>query len=134
MYLLDTNILLELLLKRQRFEDVEKFMRQTPRENLNISDFALFSLGIALFRRKMHGIFSKVVEDLLINGGLGIVRLDAEDIDKISQISMRFGLDYDDAYQCVAAEKHNLIIVSFDRHFDRTDRGRRTPEDILQGS
>jgi hypothetical protein len=96
MYLLDTNILLELLLKRQRYEEVAKFMRQTPRESLNISDFALFSLGIALFRRKMHGIFSEVVEDLLINGGLGIVRLDAEDMDRISQISIRFGLDYDD--------------------------------------
>ena len=41
-------------------------------------------------------------------------------------------MDYDDAYQYAVAEKHNLIIVSLDRHFDMTDRGRRTPDEILK--
>jgi predicted nucleic acid-binding protein len=36
------------------------------------------------------------------------------------------GLDFDDAYQYVAAEKHSMALVSFDADFDRTDRGRRT--------
>ncbi len=134
MYLLDTNILLELLLKRQKYMEVEAFLRQTPRESLKISDFSLYSLGIVLFRRKMHGLFSKVVEDLLINGGIGIIRLVAEDLDGVSQSSKRFNLDYDDAYQYTVAEKYNLIIVSLDRHFDRTDRGRRTPEELLRAS
>ena len=80
----------------------------------------------------MHGLFSKVVNDLLINGGIGILRLGAEDMDKISRISRKFNLDYDDAYQYAVAEKHNLIIVSLDRHFDMTDRGRRTPDEILK--
>jgi hypothetical protein len=42
-----------------------------------------------------------------------------------------FNLDFDDAYQYVAAEKHDLTLVSFDADFDRTDRGRKTPADIL---
>ena len=29
------------------------------------------------------------------------------------------------------AEKHDLTLVSFDADFDRTDRGRKTPADIL---
>ena len=134
MYLLDTNIFLELLLKRQRYAEVEAILRQTPRQSLKVSDFSLYSLGIALFRRKMQDIFSRVVEDLLINGGMGIMRLGAEDMDLISQNSRRFNLDYDDAYQYAVAEKYNLIIVSLDKHFDRTDRGRRTPEDLLRAS
>jgi hypothetical protein len=36
-------------------------------------------------------------------------------------------LDFDDAYQYTAAEKHNLILLSFDTDFDRTSRGRKTP-------
>ena len=43
------------------------------------------------------------------------------------------GLDFDDAYHYAAAEKHNLIIVSFDRDFDRTERGRQIPAEVLQG-
>ena len=71
MYLLDTNILLELLLKRHKYK--EAFLRLTPQESLKISDFSLYSIGIVLFGRKMHGLFSKVVNDLLINGGIGIL-------------------------------------------------------------
>ena len=43
------------------------------------------------------------------------------------QVSRRFGLGFDDAYQYVAAERCGLTIVSFDRDFDRTERGRKTP-------
>lgn len=39
----------------------------------------------------------------------------------ISQSTKRFNLDYDDAYQYAVAEKHNPIVVSLDRHFDRTE-------------
>jgi len=44
----------------------------------------------------------------------------------------RMKLDFDDAYQYVAAEKHNLTLVSFDADFDRTDRGRKTPAELLE--
>jgi predicted nucleic acid-binding protein len=82
----------------------------------------------------MHGLFLKVVQDLLIKGGIGIMRLGAEDMGMISESSKRFNLDYDDSYQYVVAEKYNLIVVSLDKHFDRTGRGRRTPEELLRAS
>jgi len=41
-----------------------------------------------------------------------------------------FKLDFDDAYQYIAAEKYDLTIVSFDSDFDRTTRGRKTPSEI----
>jgi len=44
----------------------------------------------------------------------------------------QFNLDFDDAYQYVAAEKHNLAIVSFDSNFDRTERGRKNPAEVLK--
>jgi predicted nucleic acid-binding protein len=42
-----------------------------------------------------------------------------------------FGLDFDDAYQYVAAERFGTVLVSFDSDFDRTKRGRKSPEMLL---
>jgi len=47
------------------------------------------------------------------------------------EIMRKFGLDFDDAYQYVAAERHDLLIVSFDSDFDRTERRRKTPADLI---
>lgn len=35
------------------------------------------------------------------------------------------------AYQYVVADRHNAIIVSLDKDFDRTERGRQTPAQVL---
>ncbi len=32
----------------------------------------------------------------------------------------------------MAAEKYGLTIISFDSDFDRTEQGRKTPEDVLR--
>jgi hypothetical protein len=49
----------------------------------------------------------------------------------VAESRERLHLDFDDAYQYVAAEKHDLTLISFDADFDRTERGRKTPADIL---
>ncbi len=132
MYLLDTNILLELLLNQKRADEVERLLLETPPEMLCISEFSLDSIGVALVRRVMHDIFLKAVEDMLLVGGIRLIRLGPEDMQKVIQASRRFKLDYDDAYQYALAEKYNLILVSFDSDFDRTKRGKATPTDILK--
>jgi len=48
----------------------------------------------------------------------------------VIQIALKFGLDFDDAYQCAAADHYGLTIVSFDSDFDRTEKGRKTPDDV----
>jgi len=44
----------------------------------------------------------------------------------------RFGLDFDDAYQYCVAEREHAAIVSFDAHFDQTDRRRLSPTQVLR--
>jgi predicted nucleic acid-binding protein len=134
MYLLDTNILLELLLDQEKADQVERFLRRLSPNHLYLSECALYSLGIILFRRRHHNVFLRAVQDLLVTGGMGLARLEIEDMQDIVQAAQKFRLDFDDAYQYVAAEKYDLIIVSFDGDFDRTERGRKTPADILQAS
>ena len=51
----------------------------------------------------------------------------------LAEMAPRFNLDFGDAYQYVVAERYGLTIVSFDSDFDRTERGRKTPKDLLEG-
>lgn len=131
MYLLDTNIILEFLLDQDKADEIERFLHATSPEHLYLSEFALYSLGIVLFRHKRYEAFWHSVKDLLVTGGIRLLRLGVEDMRDITQVAQRFNLDFDDAYQYVAAEKYDLTLVSFDSDFDRTERGRRTPVEIL---
>jgi len=133
MYLFDTNIILELLLDQDRAEEVERFLRNTSPEQLYLSEFALYSLGIILFRYRRHDAFLQIVQDLLTTNRIRLVRLGEAETQSIVRAARRFNLDFDDAYQYVTAERYNLTIVSFDGDFDRTERGRRTPEAVLAG-
>jgi predicted nucleic-acid-binding protein len=58
MYLVDTNIILELLLDQDKADEVEQFLLASPREKLHISEFALYSVGIVLFNRKLLDTFA----------------------------------------------------------------------------
>ena len=67
---------------------------------------------------------------MLLNAGVEIVALFAEEMAAIGQAAQRFDLDFDDAYQYAVAEHYDLTIISFDADFDRTARGRRTPDQV----
>jgi predicted nucleic acid-binding protein len=132
MYLIDTNIILELLLNQTRSDEVDKFLRTNPLENLYISDFSVYSIGILLLKQKLQDVFMQFIEDFLLDGGVQVKRLSLQDMVTIVNISKRFNLDFDDAYQYVTAEKYNLTIISFDKDFDRTIRRRKTPAEVLK--
>ena len=131
MYLIDTNIILELLLNQDRAEEVEQFLQHVPPERLWLSEFALYSLGIILFRYGQHAVFQEIVQDLVVAGGIRLVRLEQAEMGQAVQFAQRYGLDFDDAYQYAVAEIHDLVIVSFDGDFDGTERGRRLPDQVL---
>jgi predicted nucleic acid-binding protein len=62
--------------------------------------------------------------------GIKMIALLPKDMEDIISIAQKFGLDFDDAYQYVAAEQYGLTIISFDSDFDRTEKGHKTPGDI----
>jgi predicted nucleic acid-binding protein len=132
MYLLDSSIFLELLLDQDKADEVEKLLRSVQREEFCISEFSLYSIGIVLFRRKLYEAFVRFVDDLILTGGIRLLRLTPEDVRQLAEAAQQFNLDFDDAYQYALAERYNLTIVSFDSDFDRTERGRKTPADLIQ--
>ena len=83
-----------------------------------------------MLREKQADRFIEFVDDVLVAGQVRLIRLGPGDMAAIAESARRF--DFDGAYQYVAAEKHSLTLVSFDAHFDKTERGRKTPADVLK--
>jgi len=131
MYLVDSNVWLERLLDQAKSEEVGQFLDYFPSDRLAITDFAFHSIGVALSRLQQKGILLRFVQDVFVDGGVDLVRLGPEDTQQLLGAMEQFNLDFDDAYQYIAAEKHGLILVSLDSDFDRTERGRKTPVEAL---
>jgi predicted nucleic acid-binding protein len=131
MLLADANVWLELLLEQERAEEVRRFLDEVPLQELAVTEFSVCAIGLLLTRARRDDLFLKFVSDVLLDTSITRIALDGEALKDTVTARKRFKLDFDDAYQYVAAEKHNLTLVSFDADFDRTDRGRKTPADIL---
>jgi predicted nucleic acid-binding protein len=132
MYLVDTNIWLEVLLEQEKKVESYEFLETTDSQLLHITDFSLYSIGIILTRLKKLDAFDRFVGDIIIESSVNMVRLIPEDIKRIIEIEKEFDLDFDDSYQYVAAERFDLKVVSFDSDFDKTEKGRTAPEEILE--
>lgn len=133
MFLVDTNVWLELLLEQEKADEVRQFLQTVEARLLSITEFSLYSIGIILTRLKKDDVFEDFLSDTIEDSGVGRIRLDTADLKQLLAVRRQFQLDFDDAYQYVAAEKHNLTIVSFDGDFDQTKRGRKTPAEVLKG-
>jgi len=132
-YLVDTNVWLERLLDQERSDEVGRFLDQVPSEQLSISDFAFHSIGVILIRMNQERALLSFAQDVFADGAVSLVHLEPGDIPRLVQVAAQFNLDFDDAYQYVAAEKYSLMLVSYDSDFDRTDCTCGTPADVLQG-
>ncbi len=130
-YLLDTNIWLERLLDQERSEEVGQFLSRISTEYLLMSDFSLHSIGVILNRLGQPNVLPQFVEDIFIQGGVTLVSVPPESMRRLVEVMDQYNLDFDDAYQYMAAELNSAVIVSFDTDFDRTDLERQEPVDII---
>ena len=130
--LLDTNVFLEIILSQERANEAKELLLKAGQHEFFITDYSLHSVGLLLFRRKQHEAFRAFVEDVLLNGGIGLLSLNSDEMEAVISTSQKSGLDFDDAYQYAVAERHDLVLISFDTDFQRTDKGHKTPSEILQ--
>ena len=131
--LLDTNIFLEVILDQERANEARTLLSEVEGHEFFISDYSLHSIGLLLFRRGKHEVFRQFLEDMVLGVGVAVITLSAQEMERLIEAGQRFGLDFDDAYQYAIAERYGLTIVSFDSDFDRTERGRKVPKDLLEG-
>ncbi len=131
-YLLDTNIWLERMLEQERAADVAELLARVSPGQLCMTDFTLHSIGVILHRLKQPQTFVQFVQDVLLEGALSLLSVPPDGMAQLVNAATEYRLDFDDAYQYAVAMRHNLTIVSLDTDFDRTERGRRTPRQILR--
>lgn len=129
--LIDTNIVLEVLLNQSHAKEAETLLTRIEAHDLFLSDYALHSIGNVLFRQKKYSVYHDFISDLITDAGIQLLSLAETEHSLIENVAQKFNLDFDDAYQYVLAEKYDLILVSFDKDFDRTERGRKTPAAVL---
>jgi predicted nucleic acid-binding protein len=129
--LVDTNLFIEVLLNQASAGDARAFLENRKGHELYVSDFALHSIGLLLFRHNQHQAFRQFLQDVIGRVGIGMVSLSASEMDGVVDVAAKFNLDFDDAYQCSAARRYGLEIVSFDADFDRTAEGRLLPANVL---
>jgi predicted nucleic acid-binding protein len=130
-YLLDTNIIIEGLLGGKKGEDVKNLFKKVDIFLMAITDLSLHSIGIILFRFKKKDLFFSFIKDTIYNG-MAVLSSEIENFKKLYFFSEKFNIDFEDAYQYAIADKYNLTIISFDKDFDRTERKRIQPVDILK--
>lgn len=74
----------------------------------------------------------RFAQDLFADGAVRLVVLDPAEMGRIVAVASEYRLDFDDAYQYVAAERDDGPLVSFDDDFEGTERGRTTPLEVLE--
>ena len=116
MYLIDTNVFLEILLSQERRETCKRFL-DTNIGSIYITDFSLHSIGVILFRNAKEDIFQKFAEDVISN--IEVIGLRKELYNELTGIKRTLGLDFDDAYQYRVAKEYGLEIVTMDRDFEK---------------
>jgi len=104
MYLVDTNVWLESILDQERAEEVRDFMRRVEGRLLAVSEFSIYSVCVILNRMKKQEACADFLTDTIADTGLLRVRLDIPDMLNALDVGKRYRLDFDDAYQYVAAE------------------------------
>lgn len=83
MFLVDTNVWLELLLSRQHADEVRKFFQTTDASLLAITEFSLYSLGVILTRLKKAEIFEEFLSDVIEDSGVTRIRLTANELKQV---------------------------------------------------
>ena len=131
MYLIDTNIFLEILLEQEKSKECETLINKTIQNNdFYVSSFTIHSIEVIMLRNNK---INKLMEFLLDLNESKIIRIETNSEDELNVLSSmkKFKLDFDDSLQSYLCEKHNLKIISFDKHFDKTSIKRLEPKDLL---
>ena len=126
MFIVDSNIWIEVLLRQKRSAEVKEFLNQIPSSEIAMSEFTFGSIGVLLFRHRAYDAYLAWTDEILIKQK--ITRITLQDFQSpFMQEAFRQSLDFDDAYQYVVAKTENLHLVSFDQDFDKTDLIRLEP-------
>lgn len=129
--MLDTNIWLERLLGQPKANEVGQLLALLPSDEIFITDFAFHSLCVILTRLRKQQVLLDFVQDLFVAGDVSLVSIPPDETPELINAMKRYKLDFDDAYQYLAAKLNGLTLVTFDKDLKRKPLGGQTPSQII---
>jgi predicted nucleic acid-binding protein len=130
MYLVDTNIFLEVLLAQNRKDECENFLNnlRTGKKTGVITDFTLHSIIVIMSNFNKIRELKLFLFSLTAYNGLKIYHTTLTNEINATEIALNQNLDMDDAIQYSTALALNVeAIVSFDKHFNNLKIPRKDP-------
>lgn len=137
MFLLDTNVFLEHLLNQERADEVTAFFHRVHEQQIPLlcTHYSIHSIESTLSARKEWTKLSDFLSFIEKMASIAVYQTSIPEEQKITQLIAEKNLDFDDTLQYFVAKKNNCeAIISFDKHFDKTDLARKTPADFLEAS
>lgn len=135
MYLIDTNIFLEVMLSRSRKEECKQLLRMLRDGKIKgtITDLTIHSIIVLLDRLNRLKELRTFLKSLSAYKGLYVyVTSIAEEL-KAIKIAEETNLDMDDAIQYSSALSIKAkAIISFDKDFEGLKIPRKEPKDIIK--
>ena len=87
MYLLDTNIFLEILLQREKSKAAKHLFIANASTDLFMTDFSLHSIGVSLFQRNRQEAYIRFVKDVIIETGVAVIGLNPEELLALAEVA-----------------------------------------------
>ncbi|MFQ5710246.1 MAG: type II toxin-antitoxin system VapC family toxin [Candidatus Geothermarchaeales archaeon] len=135
MYLIDTNIFLEVMLSRPRKDVCKRFLGllRDGEERGVVTEFSVYSIMVIMGSFKKREQLKTFLSSLSAYDGLGIHVSTLSDKLKAVDVSLDKRLDVDDSIQYSIAQAIDADgIVSFDKHFDGLEIPRVEPQSFFQ--
>ena len=133
MYLVDTNIFLEVLLSQAKKEECEKLLEQFKKgKKLAVmTDFTVHSIIVTMYSYERLEGLKVFLSSLTSYKGLRIYPTELKNEIRATELTTQNKLDMDDAIQYAIALDANVeAIVSFDKHFNNLKIPRKEPHQI----
>ena len=133
MYLIDTNIFLEILLAQEKKDECIALFKEIENDNISaaVTKFSIHSIEVIMGNYRLTDELRIFLESLSELKSLHIYTTNISDeINAIDE--MELGLDFDDALQVSAARALNAELISFDKHFNNLEGIQRlNPSDVV---
>ncbi|MEM2275041.1 MAG: PIN domain-containing protein [Thermofilum sp.] len=132
-YLVDANVVLEVLYKREHWEESYELLNRVKEGSVRVFMLHFDVHGISAILGRPD-LVSSFLSEILTWRGLTVIDLPVREEVAACELASKAGLDFDDGLHYYFARSRGLPIVSFDRDFDGLDVRRVEPREILAES
>ncbi|GAB6948298.1 type II toxin-antitoxin system VapC family toxin [Vulcanisaeta sp. JCM 16161] len=133
MYLIDANIFLEVIYRRDKWAECYEFLNRVKKGDIRAYalHFTIHAISAILGK---PDLVSKFLSEISTWRGLVIIDSPVDEEAMAAELAFKVGLDFDDGLHYYYAKKIGLKLISFDKDFDKTDIKRLEPRDVLRTS